>query len=376
MKILVTGSNGFIGKNLLSHLSQDKEHVLMEFNRDVSSDELVNRINNCDFIIHLAGVNRPENIDDFYKENAEFTEFIVNTAATLKNPPPILFTSSVHAAPQSDNVSDLIAMYGSSKLAAENIIQDYSNKTSSPVYIYRLPHIMGKWCKPNYNSVIATFCHNIANGLPITINNEETELNIVYIDDLVKSIIEAVGGYLKVKEIYTVEPCYKITLGELANTLLMFKENRNSLVIENIGIGFMRCLYATFLSYYPDDKFSYELIQYNDERGKFVEFMKTKEAGQFSYFTSEPGVTRGRHFHHTKCEKFLIVQGTARYKFVHIDSGEEVYIETCDQEMKVIETIPGWAHDITNIGNNNLIVLLWASEVFDRNNPDTYSFEM
>ncbi len=376
MKILVTGSAGFIGKNLMFHLQQEQDIELSTYNSSDSPDSLGQLVGKADFIVHLAGVNRPENIEEFDRKNTGLTKILAALAKNTKKKPPILFASSVHAEAHEDSDMRSVAVYGRSKYAAEKILKQYATDTGSDVFIFRLPHIMGKWCKPDYNSVIATFCHNISRGLPITVNDRGTELNIVYIDDLVTTIIHAIKGSLPIQETYQVAPEYRITLGELADAIYRIRGSRHSLVTENVGGGFMRALYATYMSYTETKDFSYTIQNYSDARGSFVEFLKTKSAGQFSYFTSAPGVTRGKHYHHTKSEKFLILQGRASYRFRNIVTGSEYTIECSAEDLKVVETIPGWAHDITNVGDNELLVLLWASEIFDRENPDTYSKEL
>jgi UDP-2-acetamido-2,6-beta-L-arabino-hexul-4-ose reductase len=372
MKILITGSNGFIGKNLICHLLDNDNFESFEFNRNNSQEELAELVNQAEFICHLAGVNRPEDPDDFDRVNAGFTQELLDIAESTGKKIPVLFTSSVHALADNENNSTNVAVYGRSKRAAEKLLRDYEARTGSPVYIYRLPHVMGKWCKPDYNSVIATFCHNIANDLPIKINDKSTELNIVYIDDLVDSFLAVIEGKLPKQDIYQLEINYLITLGELADSIYKLRNSRQSLVTEKVGAGFMRALNATYLSYLDKNDFKYSLINHADERGSFVEFLKTAESGQFSFFTAKKGVTRGSHYHHTKTEKFLVVQGEATFRFRHIDSGEQHTLKVSSATPEVVETIPGWIHDITNTGESELVVLLWANEIFDHNKPDTF----
>jgi UDP-2-acetamido-2,6-beta-L-arabino-hexul-4-ose reductase len=243
--------------------------------------------------------------------------------------------------------------------------------TGNPCVVFRLPGVFGKWCKPNYNSVVATFCNNIARDLPISINNRDVKLSLVYVDDVIDEFVSLIlkhsAGY-KYCEVY---PMYEVTLGQLAGCIESFKYSRKSLVTEKVGHGFMRSLYATYISYLPPEKFTYELPVYSDPRGKFVEMLKTKDSGQFSYFTAHPGVTRGGHYHHTKSEKFLVIRGQALFRFRNVINGERYEVSVEGGVPRVVETIPGWTHDITNIGNEELVVMLWANEIFDRSNPDT-----
>jgi UDP-2-acetamido-2,6-beta-L-arabino-hexul-4-ose reductase len=268
--------------------------------------------------------------------------------------------------------------YGVSKKLAEDAVTNLVKK--SPAFYYRLPNVFGKWSKPNYNSAVATFCHNIANDLPIQINDPKAVLNLVYIDDVITSMLDLLkkhqDGQLSKETLQTVEPVYTITVGELTEQIKAFKESRSTLVTEDVGVGLVRALHATYLSFLKPGQFSYTLPKYGDPRGVFVEMLKTKTGGQFSFFTAHPGITRGGHYHHTKTEKFLVIKGKARYKFRHLITNEFYELVTDDSEATVVETIPGWSHDITNIGTEELIVMLWANEIFDRQKPDTISHEV
>ena len=362
MKILVTGSQGFIAKNLLLHLEENGFTDTIYFNRSNSLDELKTILPEIDFVFHLAGVNRPKNDEEFLSGNTELTELLVKAIKVSGQKIPILYTSSIQA--------DLDNPYGRSKLEAENLLIKYMKDTGSPVYIYRLPNVFGKWCKPNYNSVIATFCNNIANDLPIKINDENTTLSLVYIDDVCRSFVERLTQN-KDPGFQVIEPIYSTTLGFVESTLNFFKEGRDTLITAEVGVGFTRALYSTYLSYLSPSNFSYIVPGYSDERGTFVEMLKTKSSGQFSFFTAYPGVTRGGHYHHSKNEKFLIIKGKANYRFKNITSGEYFELKTDANEHRIVETVPGWTHDITNIGDDELIVMLWANENFDREMPDT-----
>ena len=246
-------------------------------------------------------------------------------------------------------------------------------KTGNPVYVFRLPNVFGKWCKPNYNSAVATFCHNIAFGLPIKINDSSALINLVYVDDVINRFVSIMDGAL-VKEVYCdINPVYEVTVGSLAEKIHGFKASRNTLVTERVGTGLDRALHSTYLSYLPPKDFSYGLVKHGDARGVFVEMLKTKDSGQFSYFSAHPGVTRGGHYHHSKTEKFLVLKGEALFKFRHIMTDEFYELKTSGQEPTVVETVPGWTHDITNIGEDEMFVMLWANEIFDREHPDTFA---
>jgi UDP-2-acetamido-2,6-beta-L-arabino-hexul-4-ose reductase len=363
MTLLVTGSEGFIGKNLLVRLSESSIKYVC-FNKQNSVDELPALLKDVDFVFHLAGVNRPEDPAEFYEGNCGLTSLLCKAIQDSGRAIPVVFTSSIQAETDND--------YGLSKRAAEDALIKLNAATNSPVYLYRLPNIFGKWARPNYNSAVATFCHNSSQDLPIRIDDPNKAILLTYIDDLVDEFIRAIktphqGGVTRP----LVEPIYSITVGGLAAQIETFKEGRTTLMTEDVGVGLVRALYATYLSYLKPVQFAYEIPSYQDERGRFIEMLKTKEAGQFSFFTAHLGVTRGGHYHHTKSEKFLVLQGRARYSFRHIITNETYELMADSTFPKIIETIPGWTHDITNIGENELIVMLWASEAFDRSVPDT-----
>ena len=364
MKILLTGANGFIGKNLCVKLSEIPDIEIIPFCKGDNIEEVVSITDRIDFVIHLAGANRPVKEEEFQQVNSDLTAQLCSTLKNTPYQPPVIFASSTQV--------DSINPYGNSKLAAENILKDYSNDTGAGVTVFRLPNVFGKWCLPDYNSVVATFCHNIANDLDINIHNPNTTLTLVYIDDVIEHFLSVIKSPEPKKYAYMeINPSYSVRLGELATAIYNFRDSRNSLITDNVGNGFLRALYATYLSYLKPESFSYPLVSHKDNRGIFVEFLKTTESGQFSFFTAHPGITRGGHYHHTKNEKFLVVQGAASFKFRNISTGQFFEKETSSDLPEVVETIPGWAHDITNTGDNDLIVLLWANEIFDKNNPDT-----
>lgn len=367
MRVLVTGANGFVGKNLLVHL-REKAIEAVSFTREVDVALLPELLEGVDFVFHLAGVNRPEHPDEFVTGNTGLTEQLCNAIRASGRSIPVIYTSSIQA--EADNT------YGLSKKAAEQALLDLEKDTGSPVYIYRLPNVFGKWSRPNYNSAVATFCHNIINDLPIQINDASAMVRLVYIDDVIadfmKLLAERPAGVMW-PQIATV---YAVSVGELAEQIRTFKASRDTMVAERVGTGFVRALYATYLSFLKPDQFAYSLPVHADPRGRFVEMLKTKDSGQFSFFTAHPGITRGGHYHHTKNEKFLVIQGKARFGFRHIVSGESYEIFTDGAKPQVVETVPGWSHDITNIGENEMIVMLWANEIFDRQHPDTVTHKV
>lgn len=363
IKVLVTGSQGFLGKNLVARLNELDQYTVIEFKRGDSLDELKSLILTADFIFHLAGENRPKNIEQYTIVNEGLTQSISNFIQESGRKIPLVFASSAQAT--QDNP------YGISKLNAETVVRELSKTFSVPTFIYRLPGVFGKWCKPNYNSVVATFCNNVAHDLPIHINNHDAKLSLVYIDDVIDEFVSLILNRSSGHKYCEISPVYEVTLGRLARCIESFKHSRKSLIIEAVGHGFMRALYATYISHLSPEKFTYDLPIYSDQRGKFVEMLKTAESGQFSYFTALPGVTRGGHYHHTKSEKFLVVKGRASFKFRQIITNEKYEIEVSGDIPRVVETIPGWAHDITNIGEEEMVVILWANEIFNHNKPDT-----
>lgn len=365
MTILVTGAQGFIGRNLIIRLEELGFENVSTFSRGQSADELRSLVKKARAVIHLAGENRPDDPIKFDQVNGRFTEEICALIQEENRHIPLVFSSSTQA--ESDSP------YGNSKRYGENAITSLANETDNPCVIFRLPNVFGKWCKPNYNSAVATFCHNIARGLPIAINDPKAKLTLVYIDDVVDALIAAATEPVNGLRLLDVEPKYQTTVGELSDQIRKFAESRDSLVSERVGTGLTRALYATYISYLPTDAFSYELPVHGDERGVFVEMLKTPDCGQFSFFTAHAGITRGGHYHHTKSEKFLVLKGTARFGFRHIITDEYHELYTAGDKPAVVETIPGWSHDITNVGDDELIVMLWANEIFDRAKPDTIS---
>ena len=367
MKILVTGSNGFIAKNLIVMLNE-KNYNILEFKRGDSLELLEKQIIKADIIFHLAGENRSNNDELFIKNNILLTKEICDILKNNNLKIPVLFSSSIH--------SENHTVYGKSKKQAENLLYDLYKENNNPVLIYNLPGVFGKWSKPFYNSVVSTFCHSIANDLEINIIEPNKIIKLIYIDDLIKNFLISIKnfefGFNKVE----VKPEYQISVRDLANTLLNFKIYRENLFTDRVGEGLIKKLYSTFLTYLPIERCFYEIASHSDQRGRFVEMLKTKDSGQFSFFTAKPGITRGGHYHHSKSEKFLVLQGKALFRLVHIVSKEYKEIELFADNPLIVESIPGWTHDIKNIGNEELIVMLWANEIFDKENPDTFIYEI
>lgn len=366
MKVLVTGSDGFIGQNLTAHLRERAGITVSRFTRGTNIDELRERVQQSDFIFHLAGVNRPKETHEFTTGNVDLTLQLCEAVIASGRKIPVVYTSSIQA--EQDN------SYGHSKRAAEHALLDLASQHGAPVRIFRLPNVFGKWARPNYNSAVATFCHNIANGLPVQVNDPSAIISLVYIDDVIAAFINLLdkrhddGGTFE-----QVAPEYKITVGGLAQQLEAFRDSRLSLVTEPVGAGLTRALYSTYVSYLPPPHFGYAIPKHGDPRGVFVEMLKTRDSGQFSYFTAHPGITRGGHYHHSKTEKFLVIKGMACFRFRHIISGEFYELFTMGDQPEIVETVPGWTHDITNVGEDEMIVMLWANEIFDRDKPDTYA---
>lgn len=363
MKVLMTGADGFVGRNLRVALSELPDREVLAVTRSTSDAEFRAAAASADAVIHLAGVNRPRDPAEFTTGNVDFTGHLCNVLSDAGRTVPIAFASSIQA--ERDNP------YGRSKHAAEERLLRYGKETDAPVAVYRLSNVFGKWCRPNYNSAVATFCHNLARGLPIRIDDPAAVLRLVHVDDVVAELLRFLDDPARRAGIVGVTPEYTTSVGELARQIEAFGEVRRSLVTERVGGGLLRALYATYVSYLPTEAFSYPVPKHGDARGMFVEMLKTKDSGQFSFFTAHPGVTRGGHYHHSKTEKFLVVQGRARFRFRHVVTGETHELETDGAKPEVVETIPGWAHDITNVGEGEMAVMLWANEIFDRAHPDT-----
>lgn len=366
-RVLVTGANGFIGKNLVVRLREQPRFAVSEFVRGDAPEALPGMLAQADAVVHLAGENRPADKAAFARVNTALTVAICDALAAEKQRSgrqlPLVLASSAQA--EYDNP------YGQSKLAAEQAVHALCAATGHPAVVYRLPGVFGKWCKPNYNSVVATFCCNLARGLPIQVNDQAARLQLVYVDDVVSAFIDALDAPAPGLAHGKVAPLYTTTLGELAAQIRAFGDCRSSLMSERVGTGLVRALYATYVSYLPNERFAYDVPVHGDPRGVFVEMLKTPDSGQFSYFTAHPGITRGGHYHHTKTEKFLVIKGRAVFRFRHLLTGELFELATSGDKPQVVDTIPGWVHDITNVGDDEMVVMLWANEVFDRERPDT-----
>lgn len=372
MKVLITGANGFVGKNLQLHLAERKDVEVVCFTREHSVAQLPELLDGVSFVFHLAGINRPQDLAEFAAGNRDLTvalcKSVAGVAETTGRKVQVVFTSSTQAA--------LDNPYGASKRAAEDALFDLQRQYGVPVDVFRLPNVFGKWCKPNYNSAVATFCHNVARDLPIKVNDPDAPLNLVYVDDVLQRFIELIDGgdaSVDANDFAVMAPQYSTTVGEVARLIQSFKDSRQTLLTERVGTGLVRALYATYVSYLPPQAFTYTVPMYGDTRGVFAEMLKTPDCGQISYFTAHPGVTRGGHYHHSKTEKFLVIKGQARFQFRHMHTGESYELTTSGEKAEIVETVPGWTHDITNIGSEEMIVMLWANEVFDRQRPDTFT---
>lgn len=365
MKILVTGAKGFIGKNLIAELKNRNYNQVYEYDIDTEPMLLEQYVKDCDFVFHLAGINRPQNEKEFMEGNYGFTTLLLNSLIKNHNNAPILITSSIQA--------ELDNPYGKSKKAGEEVLFSYSEKTGSKSFIYRLPNVFGKWCRPNYNSAVATFCHNIANDLEIKVNDPNVIMKLVYIDDVVNEFINALeGGANQLDQYCSVPVIYTVQLGRIVELIYSFQESRKTLTIPNMKDEFTKKLYSTYLSYLPVDKFSYPLRMNVDERGSFTEFIKTVERGQISVNISKPGIVKGNHWHHTKNEKFLVVSGKGLIQFRKIDSNEVIDYHVSGNKLEMVDIPPGYTHNIINEGDSDLITIMWANEVFSPDKPDTY----
>lgn len=369
MKIFITGAKGFVGKNLVAELKNRKYTDIHEYDTDTDPYLLDEYSKNADFVFHLAGVNRPKEQSEFMKGNFGFTSVLLDKLKEYRNNCPVMFASSIQA--------ELDNPYGKSKRAGENLMLDYSKKTGAKVLIYRFPNVFGKWCRPNYNSAIATFCYNIAHDMPIIVNDSGVIMDLVYIDDVVKELISALEGKENRQGDFCGVPViYTVTLEEIVNLVYSFKKSREERSVPDMSDGFTKKLYSTYLSYLPGDKFSYGLKMNTDNRGSFTEFVKTSDRGQVSINISRPGITKGNHWHHTKNEKFLVVSGKGVIRFRKIDSGEVLKYFVSGDEMEVVDVPPGYTHNIENLGDTDMITVMWANESFDPMNPDTYYLEV
>lgn len=365
MKILVTGAKGFVGKNLVAELKNRGYSDIFEFDMGTEKALLDTFAKECDFVFHLAGVNRPKDEKEFMEGNFGFTSELLEALKEHGNKAPILITSSIQA--------ELDNPYGKSKKAGEDLLFAYGEDTGAKVYVYRLANLFGKWSRPNYNSAVATFCHNIANGLEIRVNDPNADLTLCYIDDVVKSFIQTFEGkpYLDGK-FCKVPVEHQVKLGQVADLILSFRESRSNLMVPDMGDSFTKKLYSTYLSYLPEDGFSYDLKMNVDNRGSFTEFLKTNDRGQVSINVSKPGITKGNHWHHTKNEKFLVVRGDGIIRFRKIDEVEIIAYRVSGDKLQVVDIPTGYTHSIENVGETDMVTVMWANELLDTKNPDTY----
>ncbi len=369
MKILVTGANGFVGRNLIAELNNRGFNDIYKFDIDTDKTLLDEYAEKCEFVFHLAGVNRPKNEKEFMEGNFGFTSELLELLKKHNNKSPILITSSIQA--ERDNP------YGNSKRAGEELLFTYSKESRAKALVYRLPNLFGKWSRPNYNTVVATYCYNIARGLDIQVNNEDAELTLCYIDDVLEEYIRALEGNETRNGDYCCVPVtHKIKLGDLADRIRSFKESRKDLSIANMEDELTKKLYSTYLSFLPEDEFSYDLKMNCDNRGSFTEFIRTPERGQVSVNVAKPGITKGNHWHHTKNEKFLVVSGTGLIRFRNIDSDEIIEYKVSGEKFQVIDIPTGYTHSIVNIGDNDMVTVMWANEAFNPEKPDTYFLEV
>lgn len=366
MKVLVTGAEGFIGKNLIEELKRREDVEVLSFDLQTPFALLEEYCAECDFVYNLAGVNRPDNAEEFMEGNFGFATTLVEKLKKAGNTCPVMNSSSIQASLENP--------YGKSKKAGEDMLFAYGKEVGAEVYIYRFPNVFGKWCRPNYNSVVATFCHNIANGLPIQVNDRSTQLHLVYIDDVVEELLQALDHHPHVNsDGYCYVPVvHDVTLGELVNLLYSFKESRRNLMIPDMTEGsFGKKLYSTYLSYLPVDGFSYPLKINTDDRGSFTEIFKSVDRGQVSINISKPGITKGNHWHHTKNEKFVVVSGQGLVRFRKIGSDEIIEYYVSGDKLEVVDIPTGYTHSIINIGDTDMVTLMWCNECFNPGKPDT-----
>lgn len=395
MKILVTGAKGFVGKNLVAQLKNIKDgkarcygdltiDAIYEYDIDNTIEELDAYCRDCDFVFNLAGVNRPQNQEEFMQGNFGFASTLLDTLKKHKNNCPVMISSSIQATLAGRFGT---SEYGKSKKAGEELMFQYSQETGAKVLVYRFPNLFGKWCRPNYNSAVATFCNNIANDLPIQVNDRNTELELLYIDDLVEEMIAALKGeehhceFDGVDTILTEDGKYcaapithKVTLGEIVDLLESFKSQPQTLIIPEIPYNsFAKKLYSTYLSYLPKEKVAFPLKMNVDDRGSFTELIKSINVGQVSINISKPGITKGQHWHNTKWEFFIVVAGHGLIQERKIDSDEIIEFEVSGDKIEAIHMLPGYTHNIINLSETeNLVTVMWANEAFDPNRPDTY----
>ncbi|WP_346848493.1 NAD-dependent epimerase/dehydratase family protein [uncultured Clostridium sp.] len=368
MKVLVTGSNGFIGKNLIEKLKEIGGYEILSIDKENSKEELKSGVLTSDFIFHLAGINRPEKEEEFFEGNSGLTGEIIELLLENNKNTPILITSSIQA--------ELNNAYGKSKKMAEEELLKYNEISGARVFVYRLPNVFGKWCRPNYNSAVATFCNNIANGEEVWVSDPSKEMTLVYIDDVVRCFLNSMKSNEEVIGYASVDVEHKVTLGRIVELLNSFKDSRKNLIIPDMMDGFTKKLYSTYLSYLPEKEFSYPLKMNVDNRGSFTEFLKSPDRGQVSVNISKPGITKGNHWHHTKNEKFIVVSGTGLIRFRKIGSEEIIEYKVSGEKLEVVDIPVGYTHSIVNTGDTDMVTIMWVNEVFDPQIPDTIFLEV
>ncbi len=368
MKVLVTGSNGFVGRNLISNLSLNKEIEIYKYSRNNTLEDLEKYTKDCDFVFHLAGVNRPKDTKEFMIGNYELLKELLDLLKKNKNNCPIMISSSVQATLDND--------YGKSKKAAEELLFEYGKENNVKVFVYRFPNLFGKWCKPNYNSVIATWCYNVAHNIDIKVDDPSKELTLAYIDDVCNELINCLDNKENKDGDYCIVPnTYKKSLGEISDLIKSFKENDRGIMVPSTGDEFTKDLYATYISYVPLNELVVDLEEHRDNRGVFCELVRTKEAGQVSVSTTNPNIVRGGHYHNTKMERFIVIKGKARIEFEHVIDHNKYEFEVSGDKLQYVTIPVGYQHSINNIGDDELVLILWANELFDPNRQDTYVME-
>lgn len=369
MKILITGASGFVGKNLTAELKNRGHKDIFEYDKGTELALLDHYCQKADFVFHLAGVNRPLEQAEYMEGNYGFTLNLLEILKVHRNNCPVMLSSSIQAV--------LDNPYGKSKKAGEDLLFRYGDETGSRILVYRLPNVFGKWSQPNYNSAVATFCHNIARGLPIVVNDPEVALNLVYIDDVIEELLSALEGREnRVGNFCAVPVVHRIELGELVNLLYSFKESRETKAVPDLADEFTRKLYSTYLSFLPVEQFSYGLKMNFDDRGSFTEFIRTPDRGQVSVNVSKPRITKGNHWHHSKNEKFLVVRGRGVIRFRKVGSDKVIEYHVSGERMEVVEVPPGYTHNIENVGEEDMVTIMWANEPYEPEKPDTYYLEV
>lgn len=369
-EVLITGANGFIGKNLAAELEHLPEYSVMKYDCHSDPSLLEAYAAKADFVFHLAGVNRPLTEAEFLSGNRDFTMQLLDILKQKENHCPVMLASSIQA--EQNNA------YGISKKAAEECLLRHQKEMGAAAYIYRFPNVFGKWCRPDYNSVIATFCYRVARDLPIEIHDEHKQLCLVYIDDVIQEMKNIMIGKAHKVEVgyYEVPVTYQVSLGEIARLIRSFRESRRTIAVPDMGNGLTKKLYSTYLSYLPENQFSYPLTMHQDQRGSFTEILRTADRGQFSVNISKPGITKGNHWHHTKNEKFLVVSGQGLIRFRKVGCGQVLEYPVSGEKLEIVDIPPGYTHSIVNIGTGDLVTFMWCNECFDSEHPDTIPLEV